>query len=85
MITVWDAMFLQSRTAFQLTIVTKWEGGCYKVGQLFCYKVGQMLLQSGTDVTKWDRRCYKVGQVLQSETIVTKWALTVAQGASRIL
>ena len=34
------------------------------------------MLQSGTGVTKGDGRCYKVGQVLQSDTIVTKWALT---------
>ena len=43
---------------------TKWDGTCYKVGQVLqsetvvvtkwdrCYKVGRMLLQSGTGVTK---------------------------------
>jgi len=43
-------------------------------------------LQSGTIVVAgWDR-CYKVRRMLlQSAAIVTKWALTVAQGASRIL
>ena len=59
-------MLLQSGTAFQL----------------------EKLLQSGTEVvtkwdsffvTKWDGSCYKVGQVLQSVTIVTKWALTIAK------
>ena len=52
-------MSLQSGIAFQ-KITTKWDGGCYKEGQV---------LQSETG---W---CYKVAQVLQSGTIVTKWAL----------
>ena len=52
---------------------------------------GTVLLQSGTAlfitkwddfITKWDgyykvgRFYYKVGQVLQSGTVITKWALT---------
>ena len=58
--TKWDKMLLQSETAFLLQsrteVVTKWDGSCYKVGQV---------LQSETDVvTKWDR-CYKVGRLLQ--------------------
>ena len=67
-VTKWDAMLLQSGTAFQLTklevvrkgdsfFITKWDGSCYKAGQV---------LQSETDVvTKWDR-CYKVRPLLQS-------------------
>ena len=72
----WDEMLLQSGTAFQLK-------KCYKVGRrllqsgtAFCYKVERNLLQSGTGVREWDGNCYKVGKVLQSGTIVTKWALT---------
>ena len=57
----------------------------------WCYKVGQGLLQSGTAffitkwdnfITKWDgyykvgRFYYKAGRVLQSGTVITKWALT---------
>ena len=57
------------------------------------YIVEQTLLQSGTTfvitkwddfITKWDgyykvgQFYYKVGQVLQSGTIITKWALTKA-------
>ena len=60
--------------------VTKWDGGCYKVGQPFCYKVGRKLLQSETGVKKWTEvvakwdKCYKVEQkLLQSVTGVTKW------------
>ena len=64
-VTKWDS-FLAKK------IVTKWDGGCYKVGQVLhsetdvvtkwdrCYKVRGMLLQSGTGVTKCDN-CYKVG------------------------
>ena len=65
-VTKWDSFSAKK-------IVTKWDGGCYKVRQLFCYKVGQVL-QSETDVvTKWDR-CYKVRQMLlQSGTGDTKW------------
>ena len=72
-VTKWNAMLLQSGTAFQLKkllqsgtevvtkwdsfFVTKWDGSYYKVGQV---------LQSETDVvTKWDR-CYKVRRLLQS-------------------
>ena len=58
----------------------------------WCYKVGQGLLQSGTAffitkwdnfITKWDgyykvgRFYYKAGRVLQSGTVITKWALTL--------
>ena len=60
-VTKWDSFF-----------VTKWDGSCYKVGQVLqsetdvvtkwdrCYKVRRMLLQSGTAVTKCGD-CYKVG------------------------
>ena len=48
-VTTWDSFSAKD-------IVTKWDRGCDKVGQLF--------------VTKWDGSCYKVGQMLQSETDV---------------
>ena len=94
-------ILLQSRTAITKwdDFITKWDG-YYKVGQIY-YKVGQLsLLQSGSAfvITKWDdfltkwdgyykvgRFYYKVGQVLQSGTIITKWALTPCLSYAHIL
>ena len=76
----------------QFVVITKWDDFITKWDSFFrYYKVGQTLIQSGTAfvitkwddfITKWDgyykvgRFYYKVGRVLQSGTIITKWALT---------
>ena len=66
-------MLLQSGTAFLLQtkmgLITK---------PARYYKLGRPLLQiqSGPGITNWDECYYKVGQVLQTGTIITKWALT---------
>ena len=65
---------LQSGTNWDSFFVTKWDGSCYKVGQVLQSETELLQIEAG--VTKWDGRCYKMGQVLKSVTIVTKWALT---------
>ena len=70
---------------------TKWDDFITKWDSFWLLQSGTILLQSGTAfvitkwddfITKWDgyykvgRFYYKVGQVLQSGTIITKWALT---------
>ena len=74
-ITKWNMRLLQSGTAFRY----------YKVGQVFLQSETALPFTNRNDfITKWDRY-YKVGQfyykaeqVLQSGTIITKWALTLA-------
>ena len=64
---------LQSGTAFRY----------YKVRQIFLQSETALFFISQNDsVTKWDRYYkvgqfyHKAGQILQSGTIITKWALT---------
>ena len=72
-ITKWNMRLLQSGTAFRY----------YKVGQVFLQSETALFFTNRNDfITMWDRYYkvgqfyYKAGQVLQSGTIITKWALT---------
>ena len=73
-ITKWNMRLLQSGTAFRY----------YKVGQAFLQSETALFFTNQNDfITKWDRYYkvgqfyYKAGQVLQSGTVITKWALTL--------
>ena len=55
-----------------------WHISNYKVRQSnFITKSDRLLWQSASDITKCDRLYYKVRQVLQSETVITKWDVTL--------
>ena len=62
-VTKWDEMLLQSGTAFQLKklsqsgieVVTKWDSFFITKWDGCCYKVGQVLLIETEVVIKWDR------------------------------
>ena len=97
-ITKWDDFITKWDRYYKVgNFITKWDS-------FWLLQSGTILLQSGTAfvITKWDdfitkwngyykvgRLYYKVGQVLQSGTIITKWALTyetkVHHGRSRFM
>ena len=69
-ITLLQSVTMQFRRLF-------WHISYYKIRQRnFITKCDRLLLQSVSGITKCDRLYYKVRQVLQSETVITKWDVT---------